>query len=69
MLVGAALGCAGAVMQAVFGNPLAEPGIIGISAGAAVGACLAIVLGLGFLGIFTVPVLAFLGALATTVAS
>ena len=67
VLVGAALGCAGAVIQAVFGNPLAEPGIIGISAGAAVGACLAIVLGLSFLGIFTVPLLAFVGAMVTTV--
>ena len=31
LLVGAALGCSGAVMQAVFGNPLAEPGVIGVS--------------------------------------
>lgn len=36
LLVGASLGCAGALMQGVFGNPLAEPGVIGISAGAAV---------------------------------
>lgn len=67
LMVGAALGCAGAMMQAVFGNPLAEPGVIGISSGAAVGACLAIVGGLHFLGIFTTPLLAFLGALLTTV--
>ena len=39
VLVGAALGCAGALMQGVFSNPLAEPGVIGISSGAAVGAC------------------------------
>ena len=36
--VGAALAVAGAVMQAVFGNPLAEPGVVGVSAGAALGA-------------------------------
>ena len=66
LLVGAALGTAGAVMQAVFGNPLAEPGVIGISSGAAVGACGAIVLGLNFLGIFTLPFAAFVCALLTT---
>lgn len=53
-------------MQAVFGNPLAEPGVIGISAGAAVGACGAIVLGMNALGMFTVPLCAFAYALATS---
>lgn len=62
LLVGAALAAAGTVMQAVFGNPLAEPGVIGISAGAAVGACLAIVSGTAVLGLFTVPLFAFVGA-------
>lgn len=66
LLVGAALGVSGAVMQAVFGNPLAEPGVIGVSAGAAVGACVALVFGLQVFGIFTVPAFAFLCALATT---
>lgn len=66
VLVGAALGVSGAVMQSIFGNPLAEPGVIGISAGAAVGACTAIVFGWTFLGIFTVPVFAFCAALITT---
>ena len=66
LLVGAALGTSGAVMQSVFGNPLAEPGVIGVSSGAAVGACVAIVLGFQFLGIFTVPAFAFVGALAAT---
>lgn len=66
LLVGAALGVSGAVMQSVFGNPLAEPGVIGISAGAAVGACFAIVFKLAFLGVFTVPVFAFACALVTT---
>ncbi|MFF0450368.1 FecCD family ABC transporter permease [Streptomyces sp. NPDC004609] len=65
LLVGASLGCAGALMQGVFGNPLAEPGIIGISAGAAVGAVCAIALGLSFLGNWTVTVCAFVSGLAT----
>ena len=38
IVVGAALGCAGALLQGVFANPLAEPGVIGVSSGAAVGA-------------------------------
>ncbi|MGX7677839.1 FecCD family ABC transporter permease [Jatrophihabitans sp. DSM 45814] len=48
LLVGASLGCAGALMQGVFGNPLAEPGIVGISSGAAVGAIVSIIAGLSF---------------------
>ncbi|MGW6240047.1 FecCD family ABC transporter permease [Streptomyces sp. NPDC055094] len=65
LLVGASLGCAGALMQGVFGNPLAEPGVIGISSGAAVGAVASIALGLGFLGNWTVTVCAFVAGLAT----
>ncbi|WP_438314681.1 FecCD family ABC transporter permease [Streptomyces sp. HUAS TT3] len=65
LLVGASLGCAGALMQGVFGNPLAEPGVIGISAGAAVGAVAAIGLGLGFLGNWTVTACAFTAGLLT----
>lgn len=65
LLVGASLGCAGALMQGVFGNPLAEPGVIGISAGAAVGAVGAIALGLGFLGNWTVTACAFTAGLVT----
>ncbi|MER7947146.1 iron ABC transporter permease [Streptomyces sp. NPDC096079] len=65
ILVGASLGCAGALMQGVFGNPLAEPGVIGISSGAAVGAVGAIALGLTFLGNWTVTVCAFVAGLAT----
>lgn len=44
-LVGAGLALAGVALQAVFGNPLAEPGLIGVSSGAAVGAAAATVLG------------------------
>ncbi|MBF1263216.1 MAG: iron chelate uptake ABC transporter family permease subunit, partial [Lautropia mirabilis] len=45
VLAGAALAVAGAVMQALFRNPLAEPGLVGVSVGGAVGAVGAIVLG------------------------
>lgn len=67
VLVGAALAAAGAVMQGIFRNPLAEPGVIGVSSGAAVGACLVIVFGISILGPLTQPVFAFIGALIATV--
>ncbi|MFJ4790640.1 FecCD family ABC transporter permease [Streptomyces sp. NPDC088794] len=63
LLVGASLGCAGALMQGVFGNPLAEPGVIGISSGAAVGAVAVIAFGLNFLATWTVSVFAFVAGL------
>jgi iron complex transport system permease protein len=64
-LVGAALAAAGVVYQGIFRNPMADPYVLGVSAGAAVGASLAIVLGIGFtlLGVSTVPILAFAGSL------
>lgn len=65
LLVGASLGCAGALMQGVFGNPLAEPGVIGISAGAAVGAVASIALGLSFFGNWTITACAFVAGLVT----
>ncbi|MFG3031682.1 FecCD family ABC transporter permease [Streptomyces sp. NPDC048253] len=65
LLVGASLGCAGALMQGVFGNPLAEPGVIGISSGAAVGAVASIAFGLDFLGNWTVSAFAFAAGLGT----
>lgn len=61
VLVGAALATAGAVMQAVLRNPLADPGITGVSAGAAVGAVGAIVLGIGG-STWGIPLSAFIGA-------
>ena len=66
-LVGAALSLAGVLLQGVFRNPMADPYIIGVSSGAALGAALAIVLGLGFalLGSATIPVMAFAFAMAT----
>ncbi|KPC94037.1 hemin ABC transporter permease, partial [Streptomyces sp. NRRL F-6602] len=65
VVIGAALALSGAVMQGVTRNPLAEPGVIGISAGAAVGAVASIALGLTFFGNWTVTVFAFLAGLAT----
>ncbi|MFF4268405.1 FecCD family ABC transporter permease [Streptomyces sp. NPDC001536] len=65
LLVGASLGCAGALMQGVFGNPLAEPGVIGVSSGAAVGAVAAIAFGIDFLGTWTVSAFAFVAGLGT----
>ena len=62
-LVGAALAVAGATMQGIFRNPLADPGIIGVSAGGALGAVIAIHFGLRSLHYLATPALAFLGAL------
>jgi iron complex transport system permease protein len=63
--IGASLGCAGALMQGIFGNPLAEPSVIGVSLGAAVGAVATIAFGITFLGTWTVSVFAFVGGLIT----
>ena len=66
VLVGAALSVSGLLMQAVFGNPLAEPGVIGVSSGAAVGAGICIVFGLTIFGDWTVAVFAFGAGLIAT---
>jgi len=66
LLVGAALATAGALMQGVFGNPLAEPGVAGVSSGAALAACAAIALGWTFLGPWTTSAVAFAGGFAAT---
>lgn len=66
VLVGAGLALVGAVLQAVTRNPLADPHLLGISSGAAFGAILALLHTGMFLGGATVPLLAFLGALAAT---
>lgn len=66
VLVGASLGCAGAAMQGTFSNPLAEPGIIGVSAGAVVGAVAQIVIGFTFAGsTWSITLAAFIGGLVT----
>ncbi len=64
MAVGMALGVAGATMQGVFRNPLADPGIIGISAGGALGAVIAIATGAAGLFFLALPAFAFIGAMA-----
>ncbi|MFQ5762599.1 MAG: FecCD family ABC transporter permease [Candidatus Bathyarchaeia archaeon] len=66
-LVGAALAAAGVVFQGIFRNPMADPYVIGSSAGAALGAASAIVLGVGYtaFGVSSVSALAFIGALAS----
>ena len=66
-LVGASLGLSDAALQGLFRNPLADPGLIGVSAGAALGAALIIVLGSQFavgatLGAFLLSVAAISGA-------
>ncbi|MEV5389809.1 FecCD family ABC transporter permease [Nocardia farcinica] len=66
MLVGAALATAGALLQGVFANPLAEPGVIGVSSGAAVGAGVTIVLGGAFVAAWSVAAAAFVAGLLTT---
>jgi iron complex transport system permease protein len=63
LITGAALSTAGASFQGTFRNPLAEPYLLGVSAGAALGATVAIVWKpLTALGIYTLPLLAFVGA-------
>ena len=67
LLVGAALAAAGMLMQAIFGNPLAEPGVVGVSSGAALGGAATIVFGWTFFGSWTIAVAAFVTGLAATV--
>ena len=64
LTVGAALGVAGAVMQGLFRNPMADPGIIGVSAGGALGAVVAIAIGAAAASPLALPALAFAGAAA-----
>ena len=73
ILVGASLAVSGAVMQGLFRNPLADPGLVGVSAGASLGAVSMIVLGgtalaplYLLLGLYALPLAAFFGGLITT---
>lgn len=63
LMVGAALGLSGAVLQGLLRNPLAEPGLLGVSAGAALGAVIAIYFGFAMLYPLAAPILGILGAL------
>ncbi|MEM8630549.1 MAG: iron ABC transporter permease [Pseudomonadota bacterium] len=67
-MVGAGLALVGASLQAVTRNPLADPHLLGISSGGAFGAILALLHTGLFLGLLTVPLLAFLGALCAAAA-
>ncbi len=64
-LVGFSLAAAGCVMQGVFKNPMASPGVIGVSSGAALGAVTAIYLGLAARSLFALPVSAVISSLLT----
>jgi iron complex transport system permease protein len=72
-MIGASLALSGAIMQGLFRNPLADPGLVGVSSGASFGAVVMIVLGGTFaaplyslLGIYALPAAAFAGGLVTT---
>lgn len=64
LLVGASLGLSGAVLQGLTRNPLAEPGLLGVSTGAALGAVLAIYFGVTLVAGIGGPLLGLIGALA-----
>jgi iron complex transport system permease protein len=66
MAVGGGLGIAGAALQGIFRNPLADPGLIGVSSGAALGAVLMIIIGTAPLASFSLSAAAFVGAMLMT---
>ncbi|MBN1930197.1 MAG: iron ABC transporter permease [Desulfobacterales bacterium] len=66
-IVGGGLAISGVVFQGILLNPLADPYTLGVSAGAAFGAALAILFNIGFLGTYSVPFFAFIGATLTLV--
>lgn len=66
LAVGAALGASGAALQGLLRNPLAEPGVLGVSATAALGATFVIYYGLADAGALALPLAAIAGALAAT---
>ncbi len=67
-LVGGGLALAGAVLQGVFRNPLADPSLVGVSSGAALGAIASIVAGFSLFGIASLPVAAFGGGMLAMLA-
>ncbi|MBZ9753048.1 iron ABC transporter permease [Deinococcus sp. HMF7604] len=66
ILVGAGLAIAGAAMQGLFRNPLADPGLLGISSGASLAAAMSVVLGFHAFGMYSLPAAAFVGSLLST---
>jgi iron complex transport system permease protein len=69
LLVGAALGAAGALSQAATNNPLADPSIIGTSAGASAGAAIAVLANIAPLGTLPITLFAIIGALVASLAT
>lgn len=68
LLVGWSLAISGGVMQGLFKNPLASPYILGIASGASAGAAAVVILNLeNFIGIFSLPTGALLGAILVTI--
>jgi iron complex transport system permease protein len=65
VVVGGGLAMCGVVFQGILLNPLADPYTLGVSAGAAFGAAVALLLNISLLGVFSVPLFAFAGAVAT----
>lgn len=66
LVVGGSLGLSGAALQGLLRNPLADPGVIGVSASAGFGAVVAIHFGMAALSIYAIPVFAMAGALLAT---
>lgn len=66
LLVGGGLSVAGTAMQGFFRNPLAEPGIVGVSAGAALGGVFSIFTGLAAQSVWLLPFFTFLGGIGAT---
>lgn len=67
LLVGSGLAIAGALMQGSLGNPLADPGLVGVSAGAALGAMAAVAFGASFNTVLTAAIACVGAAIATAV--
>jgi iron complex transport system permease protein len=65
-LVGAALGLSGAALQGLLRNPLAEPGVLGVTASSSLFATFTLYYGLGIFGAWTLPLAAIIGALLAT---
>ena len=67
LLVGASLALAGAVLQTVLRNPLADPFVLGLSGGASLAAAAVLATGLAAVGVFVLPMASFAGAVAALV--
>ena len=69
LMVGVTLGLSGAVLQGLLRNPLAEPGLLGVSSGASLGAVIAIYFGLASVFPLATPILGIIGALLAGLAT